>query len=147
MAENKSKPKVPLFAQVLKYLLLFILLFVVYRLGEAIGRDGLTPMEALQSLPQILFGGNAPVKPPAAPAVELYLDYYTILVGRFASEDGAKSLRSDLTQNRIRSTTIEHQGYFFVVVGRFPTRASAKDMLETVRAKGYPNARLIEKSQ
>jgi hypothetical protein len=82
---------------------------------------------------------NPPPSAPSSPSV----DYYTIMMARFAFEDQAINFRTKLAAERINSRVMVQGGAYYVAVGKFTSLGQAQDMLAVIRQKGYPGAAIL----
>ncbi|MFQ5628436.1 MAG: SPOR domain-containing protein [bacterium] len=86
--------------------------------------------------------GCASPQPPGAPTPPS-VDYYTIMMARFPTEELAINFRTKLASERINSSVMAHGAGYYVTVGKFTSLGQAQNMLQTVRQKGYPSATIL----
>lgn len=116
--------------------------YVTFLLGVDYGKTNQTFYTKIVDGLSKPFGCGAAAPPPQAPPSPS-VDYYTILVNQFPTEDLAINFRTKLASERINSRVMPHGGSFYVVVGKFTSFGQAQGMQRKMAEKGYPGASIL----
>ena len=123
------------FFTLLRWAAILGFIYLVYLFGSLPGSF----IDKLKGLTQKVFGQSFLPPPKAEPKV----DFYTVLVGSFRSDQGAEALQKELKTDRIHATILSQNNTYFVIVGNYVSRNQVESALKTIRNKGYSGARIV----
>lgn len=115
--------------------------YITYWFGVDYGRTNRPFYEKLKEAFAQPFSCAAPLPPsvPGSPTVE----YYTVLVNQFPSEELAINFRTRLAADRINSRVMPVGRSYYVVVGKFTSLGQAQGMQRKMIEKGYLGASIL----